>query len=209
MPLTEEQIKELKSQLSQQIENLPSDQKAAAQKQIDEMSPGALESMLKQQQAQAQQAGAQKVFRAIIEKQIPSKIIEETSNEMAVLDIKPISKGHVVIIPKKAAAKSSELPDSSLKLAKEISERIISKLKAEGTEIQTEFKFGELVINVIPIYNQPLNITSPRSDAKNEELEELQKTLSAKIVKKTKPEKIKIEKKAGKAKKIKLERRIP
>lgn len=209
MPLKEEQVKELKSQLSQQIQHLPPDQKAAAQKQIDDMSPEALESMLKQQQAQAQQAGAQKVFRAIVEKRIPSKIVEETSNELAVLDIKPISKGHVVIIPKKPASKSSQLPDSSLKLAKEISERIISKLKAEGTEIQTEFKFGELVINVIPIYDKPLNTTSPRSDASPEELDQLQKTLSAKIIKKAEPEKIKIKKKAGRAKKIKLERRIP
>ena len=42
MTLTAEHIKELKSQLSEQIQNLPAEQKEAAQKQIDSLSPQAL-----------------------------------------------------------------------------------------------------------------------------------------------------------------------
>ncbi len=49
MPLTQEQIKELKFQLSQQIQNLPEDKKLAAQQQIESLSPEALEYMLKEQ----------------------------------------------------------------------------------------------------------------------------------------------------------------
>ena len=50
MPLKSEEIKELKKQLSEQIKHLPHEQKLEAQKQIDSMSPEALETMLLQQQ---------------------------------------------------------------------------------------------------------------------------------------------------------------
>jgi len=59
MVLTEEQVKELKRQLSEQIKHLPPDQKTAAEQQINGMSPDALESMLKQQMAQQKAGGGQ------------------------------------------------------------------------------------------------------------------------------------------------------
>ena len=61
MALTPEEISDLKKQLAEQIQHLPEAQRAEAQKQIDNMSPEALESMLQQQQAQQ---GPQKpIFR--------------------------------------------------------------------------------------------------------------------------------------------------
>ena len=50
MSLTQEQIKELKSQLKGQISHLPADKKAEAEKQIESLSQEALEEMLSQQQ---------------------------------------------------------------------------------------------------------------------------------------------------------------
>ena len=85
MALTEEQIIELKKQLSEQIKNLPEDQKKQAQDQIDSMTSDALESMLKQQQEK------QQIFRQIVEGKIPSKKIAENEDALAILDIKPIS----------------------------------------------------------------------------------------------------------------------
>jgi len=217
MALTEEQVNELKKQLSTQIQHLPEDQKHQAQQHIDQMSPDALESMLKQQQSQQPGPSAQgstpspeqvqQVFRMIVSGNIPAKKIFEDKDSIAVLDIKPISKGHVVIIPKEAAANTKGLPDSVFSLAKAISKALIDNLKANGTEIQTEFKFGEIIINVIPVYDKPVNITSPRTDAKEEELTQLQNQL-----KNLKPESdvIKIvTKKSGRKKKLKLKRKIP
>ena len=54
MALTKEEIQELKSQLLEQIKDLPSDKKAEAQAQIDSLSPEALESMLNQQKSSSQ-----------------------------------------------------------------------------------------------------------------------------------------------------------
>lgn len=185
MALTPEQIEELKNQLSSQIQHLPEDQREEAQEQIDELSPEALESMLKQQQAQAHSSPVQKgppqsVFRMIIEGKIPSKKIDENKHALAVLDIRPISKGHTIIIPKEKVSQKEQLPTSALTLARKISKRIISKFKAQSCEIQTESKFGEQVINIIPVYDSPVSITSPRKESTESELDKIQKTLEVK-----------------------------
>ena len=77
MSLTPEQIAELKKQLIIQTQHLSPEQKQQALTQIENLSPEALESMIKQQQAQPQSQQPQKgIFRAIIDKDIPSKIID-------------------------------------------------------------------------------------------------------------------------------------
>ena len=127
----------------------------------------------------------------IVDKEIDSKIIDENKEAIAVLDIKPISKGHSIIIPKKPVKDAKSLPSSSFSLAKKISKKISSKLKSSSCEIQTENKFGEEIINVIPIYNSPLNLNSPRRDSPKEELEKLYIILrivkKPKVIKQNKP----------------------
>ena len=199
MALTQEQIKELKEQLAEQIKNLPEEQKSSAQSQIDSMSSEALESMLKQQQSQV------KIFRKIISKDIPSKIIRENDDAIAVLEIRPISKGHSLIIPKNEIKDAKELSPKTIELSQEISKEIQKKLNPKSIEIQTENKFGEIIINIIPIYDEKLDIFSDRMESTESELD------------KTYQEIIKEEKKSEKSKKkkeipseiIKLKRRIP
>lgn len=204
MPLTKEQIKELKSQLSQQIQHLPPDEKAEAQKQIDEMSPEALEIMLQQQRSQ------QKIFRLIIENQIPSVKIDENNEAIAVLSTKSISKGHTIIIPKTPIQEESKLPKQIHELSEKISKKLIGSLKAKKTEIIPQKAFGEVILNIIPIYDKPLSLNSPTQDLSIEQLEEIKKQIDIiKISKKSPPkEKIKI-KKTITTKPLKLKRPIP
>ena len=206
MVLTPEQIAELKSQLREQVQSLPEPKRTEALAQIEAMSAEALEMMLVQQQ---KSSGKQKgIFRMIIDKDVPSEAIDENKSALAVLDINPVSKGHVLIIPKNPAADAKDLPTPALAMAKKLSKRIISKLKAKSAEIQTENKFGEVIINIIPIYDIPLSINSPRSKASKEELESLAQLLRHK--KRKKIEKIKIEKKqAFQGEILKLKRKIP
>ena len=206
MALTPEQVRALKEQLLSQIQNLSPAQKAEAETQINALSPEALELMLKQQHGRKQEA-EEGIFRLIIKGDIPSSKIDENASAVAVLEINPVSKGHLIIIPKKAITKASEMPSSAFALAKKLSEKLISKLEAKSTEIQTETKLGEIIINVIPIYNQPLNLNSPRKKASKEELEELENKL--KVKKKPKIEKIKKERKPGSSQILKLPRKIP
>lgn len=208
MALTPEQVKSLKDQLFAQIQDLPEDKKAAAAEQIESLSPQALELMLKQQSGKGKSSKEEGIFRLIIKGEIPSKKIDENASAIAVLEINPVSKGHTIIIPKNPVKTIKEMPLQALALAKKVSARIISKLEAKSTEVQTETKFGEIIINVIPVYDKPVNLDSPRTKAKNEELEQLESAL--RIVKKEKIEKIKIAKKAdSKSQVLKLPRRIP
>ena len=205
MALTKEQIEELKAQLSEQIQHLPPEQRRQAQEQIDSMSTEALETMLKQQQAQSQ-----KIFRMIINKEIPSVLIAENPGAIAVLSVKSISKGHTLIIPKTAVYKESDLPKEVHLLSEEISKKLIESLKAKSTSIISERNFGEVIINVIPIYDKPLNLSSPRNDETVEELEKLKVQINIERIKKEpeKIEKLKIEKKPEE-KPLKLRRRVP
>jgi DNA polymerase III delta prime subunit len=126
MALTKEQIQELRDQLKEQIVHLPPEQKNQALQQIENLSPDALEAMLKQQEK------SKPVFRSIIDKEIPSKIIEETPYALAVLDIKPISPGHVIIIPRSPTNSIKSMPSKCLVLANKISKRIVSRLKSKS-----------------------------------------------------------------------------
>ncbi|MDP1695437.1 MAG: HIT domain-containing protein [archaeon] len=179
MALTPQQIKELKSQLYNQIAHLPPEQKKAAQAQIDSLSPEALEAMIEQQKEKSPKSKAPEkpIFRKIIDKETPSVIIDESLNALAVLDIFPISHGHTIIIPKKPILSPKDLPTQTLALAKKIAKRISSKLKAKSIQILTETKFGETIINVLPSYENPVDLSASRSQSSPEHLESIAKKL--------------------------------
>ena len=203
MPLTSQQIKELKSQLNQQIQHLPLDKKAEAQDEIDKMSQESLEIMLKQQQSQ------QKIFRLIIENQIPSVKIAENEKAIAVLSTKSISKGHTIIIPKTPIQKERNLPKEVHELSEQISKKLIDSLKAKKTEIIPQKAFDEIILNIIPIYDKPLNLSSTTQDKSQEDLEKIKIEIEIiKISKSPALKKIKIEKPKA-MKPLKLKRRVP
>ena len=202
MSLTPKQVQELKEQLISQVQHLQEPKKSEAIKQIESLSPHALELMLKHQE---KEKSSEKIFRMIVSGEIPAEKIDENKSAIAVLEINPISKAHILIIPKEPVIDQKKLPKSAFSLAKKLSKKIISKLKASSAEIQPEAKFGEIIINVIPIYDAPLNLSSPRHKAEKSGLEEISQKLKAKI----KPKIEKIKKTSQKLEIIKLPRKIP
>jgi histidine triad (HIT) family protein len=209
MSLTDEQIVELKSQLKQQVQHLPADKKAAAEEQIESLSPEALEDMLNEQKSRATNPSENKsIFRRIVDGDIPSVKVAENSVSAAYMNINPVSKGHIIILPKKAVDDAKKLPTGAFTLAKKLASKAESKLKANSTEIQTENKFDEAYVNIIPVYDKPVNINSPRSIAKIEELEEIAKLIRPNkraTTKKKQPAPVQVLKKES----IHLSRRIP
>jgi len=208
MTLTEKQEKEIKRQILEQTKHFPEERRKQIEEQLEKMTSEQLEAyvkqmMTRQQTAQSQSSTEKGVFRMIISGEMSSKELDQNKDAIAVLDIKPISLGHSIIIPKKQITDAKDLPSSTFSLAKRISKKISSKLKTSGCEIQTEFKFGEIIINIIPIYDKALNVNSPRQDVKEEELEKIYNRLK----KEKKPEVIKIRKKKS-SKIIKLKREI-
>ncbi len=199
--LTPEQAKELKKQLSEQINHLPKEQKEQAQKQIDSLSNEALESMVKQQQ------NKNNIFRLISNKQVESVIIGESSEALGVLEINPISMGHALVIPKHPIENIKEITSKIASFTNELSEKIKSSLNAKNIKIFPEKKFGEVIIELIPEYDVPVSKDSPRKKAEKSELEETARKIN--IIKK-KSETIKIKKPVKHKEKIlKLDKRIP
>ncbi len=212
--ISNEQVEQIKQQIFSQIEsNLPDDQKQAAKEKIASMSAEEIEEFLKQnQQAQQGQAsgeqGQQCVFCSIIKGDMPSYKIQENKDNIAVLEINPVSKGHTIIIPKKHISSSEDFPKTTQTLAKDIQKTLKSKLKPKKILTKSSNLFGHEILNVIPIYKDE-TLESQRSQASKDELEKLLKQLykeekqKKEVVKKPKPKKIK------KSEKYILPNRIP
>jgi len=175
MPLTPEQQKELKHQLLKQVQHLPPSQKQEFEQKIAEMSPEALELMLQEQKQQ--QKPQKPVFRAIIDGDIPSTKIDENKHAIAVLDISPCSKAHTLIIPKKPIKDPKLLQPQIFSLAKKIAKRITQTYKPSAINLATELKFNESILNVLPSYDTPISLSSPRTQITPEELEKIAKPL--------------------------------
>ncbi|HPD81501.1 MAG TPA: HIT domain-containing protein [Candidatus Pacearchaeota archaeon] len=215
MDINNEQIKSLKKQIISQIEStFPEDKKISAIKQVEEMNDEQFLEFLKKNklidssdETNESQPNIQNEnpFRLIIEKKIPSYLIEENKDSIAVLEINPISKAHTIIIPKKPIKDSEKIPSSLFTLAKKVSKRITSYFKPKETIISSSVILGETIVQVLPVYDKE-SLTSKRNPASKEELEELQKI----IEKKSKPKKIKKAKISKiKEQKILIPKRIP
>jgi len=206
--ITPEQTEIIKKQLINQIEkSFPENKKEFAKKQIENMDSVELEEFLKKNQLiKTEKKQEDCVFCSIISGKIQSHIIDENKKGLAVLEINPVSKGHVIIIPKEHVSSSDKVPVSVFSLAKKVAKRLKTKFKPKSIEISSSKLFGHEIINVIPLYGNE-NLTE-KHPAKPEELEELQKIL---VKPKKKTGKIKrkktISKKSGK--KLRLPRRIP
>lgn len=201
--LSEEQVKQIKKQLLQQIENFPEEKKEIAKQQIEEMDSEQLEEFLEQNNLMQKSENQQQcVFCSIVDGKIPSSKIDENEEAIAILEINPISKGHVLIIPKNH---SEKITKDITSFAEKISKKIKSKLKPAEVKIAKSELFGHQILNIIPVYKSE-NLNSPRQKSKQEELEKIKKELEEKPkkpkpIKKTKLEKI--------DKNIRLPKRIP
>jgi histidine triad (HIT) family protein len=81
------------------------------------------------------------IFCKIINKGIPSDIIYEDDKVVAFMDIRPVSRGHALVVPKKHAAdivdSEDEVISDTIIQAKKIATAIQHTLKADGFTIST------------------------------------------------------------------------
>lgn len=196
--LSPKEIESIKNQIISQIDKtFPEDKKEQAKQQIRAMNEEELENFLSQNNLVKKSEENSNPFRAIVEKKIPSKQIDENQYAIAVLEINPISKGHCLIIPKKPLNPTKKIPKYIEIFTKKIIKNLNSNLKPKKVEQFNTNLFDELIINLIPIYSNETK-ESPRKRANEEELEELKNYLTKKKkivnLKKKIPEKIKEEK---------------
>ncbi len=187
--LSNEQIAEIKKQVINQIDaTFSADKKEFAKQQIQAMTNEQFEEFLRQNQLiQKEQNLQQKcIFCSIAKGEVKSYKIDENEDAVAVLEINPISKAHVLIIPKKHVS-SEQIPESILTLTKKISQKIKEKFNPREVSLFSSTLFGHQVINILPIYKDE-NQNSERKPAKPEELLEIQNQLITGSQKNKKPQ---------------------
>lgn len=173
--LTKEQTQSIKAQILEHIEStFPDEKKETAISQLESMSDEELEQFLKKSGSLKEDAEC--IFCSIIQGEAPSYKIYEDENSLAVLEINPTSKGHIILIPK---IHSQNIPGSVYDLSKKLSEKISLILKPKKIDIVDSELFGHKIINLLPIYNDE-NIHSKRIKAEEKELADLQKMLTLK-----------------------------
>lgn len=200
--LSPEQVRQIKSQILKQIENFPPEKREIARQQIDSMNSEQLEEFLEKNKlikTKSSQSLQECIFCSIIQGDVPSYKIEENKNAIAVLEINPISKGHILIIPKKHIEFKEKIPKGLSSFAQKISRKIKSRLKPKPKEIKIypSSLFGHNIINIFPIYEKE-TVDSERQHATQEQLKEIQemllkKKIVSKKIKRQKVEKIKPE----------------
>ena len=79
------------------------------------------------------------IFCKIIENKVPSFKIYEDKDVLAFLEIRPLTQGHTLIIPKKHFETIFDIDEDYLRkivvVAKKVSEKMKKELKAEGVNL--------------------------------------------------------------------------
>lgn len=123
------------------------------------------------------------IFCKIIKKDIPANIIYEDENFIAFLDINPINKGHVLLVPKEHSTNIYEMSEKTAKevfpLIKKLSTVIKKAVGANGINIgmNNEAAAGQLVmhshIHIIPRFKEDGLKHWPGKRLENEEMQNI------------------------------------
>jgi histidine triad (HIT) family protein len=127
------------------------------------------------------------IFSKIIQGEIPSYKIAENDLFIAFLDIFPLQKGHVLVVPKIEVDKVFELPDNYLSqilvFAKPIAEAIAASFPCDRVSMVTVgLEVPHAHLHLIPInHADDLNFANPKLQLSKEELIAVQKAIIAKL----------------------------
>ena len=193
------EAEQVKEKLLKNIDSasLPPERAAVLKRQILSMDDEQLKQFMNKSSSEC-------IFCSILNGKIKSYVIGESEDAKAVLEINPISKGHVLIIPKEHIL-VKDFSENILNFAKNIAKEIKEKLMPKDVELASVDIQDHGLINLIPIYNNE-GIESERYKASTNELEGVSYIL-------TKKEKMKVKKPrervSKKNKKLWLPKRIP
>jgi len=168
MPITKEEASEIKKHLLKQLDNFPKEKQEQITEQINSMTDEQTEAFVKQNNLN--HLGEQCIFCSIIANKTSSYKISEDSNNIAILELNPLSKGHSLIIPKEHLEK---VPDSSNNLAQEVSNKLKKKFSPQEVKINELKIMDHALLEIVPIYGNE----TEKHQAPEEELKSLQKEI--------------------------------
>lgn len=127
------------------------------------------------------------IFCKIVRGEIPTNRIYEDKEFLAFLDIKPISKGHTLVIPKHHCKNLLDFPKAEetdlLELIKKVASAVVKATNADGFNLgMNNGKAAGQVIHhahfhIIPRFDNDGLHNWPNKDTSKEELEQVQKKI--------------------------------
>ena len=123
------------------------------------------------------------IFCKIIKNEIPSYKVYEDKNFLAILDIGPVNKGHVLVIPKKHIEDffglNENISKESIKIIQRVAKAVIKATKADGFNLMLNNKkaAGQLIdhvhFHIIPRFKKDGLKHWPQGKYKNNEAKEV------------------------------------
>ncbi|GAB2607646.1 HIT family protein [Belliella aquatica] len=119
------------------------------------------------------------VFTKIINREIPAEIIAEDDNFIAFLDIMPLVKGHVLVVPKQEVDYIFNLEDEVLSglhvFAKKVAKAIDKTIKCTRVGVAViGLEVPHVHIHLVPLRTMDdINFTRPKLKLTSEELKEI------------------------------------
>lgn len=168
----------LKDKILEQIKDLPEEQADELRERIENMSSEEFEKFLQNYAVPLQEC----LFCQIIQGKIATIKIYESKNILAVLDINPAAKGHMMVMPKQHYQFLTQLPDALLfeifGFVKHIIPSIIRALKCQGVSISIlqgkEQAVPHFAVNIIPRFKDDnLDFALKRMKLQKDELENI------------------------------------
>lgn len=237
--LNDEDSKSIKEQLIKQIEaTFPEEKKAGTISYIQSMNNEQLESFLIKNKLIKSEEGEEEtkipkdpnssnkesnvpkghencVMCLISSKNMPSLPLYEDKDYLAVLEINPMSEGHILLIPKQHHPKEKDLKSKAFSIAKKIGKHLVKKLGAINYHVSSSDELNHAIINIIPEYKGQDMSKLQKKSADKKQLQELAikigeiKSKAPKEKKKKVEESPKIIEEKVKPALLKLPRRIP
>jgi len=127
------------------------------------------------------------IFSKIISGEIPCYKIAEDENHLAFLDILPLKKGHVLVIPKKEIDYYFDLSDDEISSLNIFAKKIALALKAAIPCVKIAVAVVGLEVPHTHIHLVPLdsigelNFANPRLTFSKEEFESIAKQITSKL----------------------------
>ena len=106
------------------------------------------------------------IFCKIIAKEIPADIVYEDEHFLAFLDINPVQKGHLLIVPKQHITWIQDMPDDLITrnslLMKKLIQHLIAKLSCDYVHVVIEgievaHVHTHLIPSLTPVHNAKWN----------------------------------------------------
>ena len=228
MPITDDQSKSIKQQLLKQVESFPEEKREEIKEYILGLNNQQLEEFLIKNKLMKEDGTMDEpvqnkkelppgtnpdcIYCLLGNKAMNSLSIYEDNDYLGILEIKPLSPGQIVLVPKKHVKETQALKSKAFSVADKIGKHLVKQLSAETFQISSSDELKHAIINIIPVYKGK-ELDRKRPQANQKELQDLANKIGQMKASDKKPrtKKEKVEKKPEpkKTELVKLSRRIP